>query len=242
MAAAPAPPVGRRCRPFPPTKWRRAGFSRCTGRAGSSRCSVQPSSELTQPRGTGRPVWWPAMELGRLEYLQALVTEFQVTDSTEAKEQVLANLANFAYDPSNYEYLRQLQVLDLFLDMLTEDNESLVEFAMGGLCNLCLDKTNKEYILEANGVEPIINCLSSSNEETVVSAVTTLMFLTTPQSRAQTTALPVVECMLRFSLSANTRLSNLASIFLQDYCSPLQVEEARNLSKHTAVGIPLPKD
>ncbi|NXU65389.1 ARMC7 protein, partial [Horornis vulcanius] len=207
------------------------------------------------------------MELGRLEYLQALVTEFQVTDSTgnkcrcslalslssvyshtrpfslaEAKEQVLANLANFAYDPSNYEYLRQLQVLDLFLDMLTEDNETLVEFAMGGLCNLCLDKTNKEYILEASGVEPIINCLSSSNEETVVSAVTTLMFLTTTRSRAQTTALPVVECMLRFSLSANTRLSNLASIFLQDYCSPLQVEEARNLSKHTAVGIPLPKD
>uniref|UniRef100_A0A8D2N4V9 Armadillo repeat containing 7 n=2 Tax=Passerellidae TaxID=1729112 RepID=A0A8D2N4V9_ZONAL len=67
-------------------------------------------------------------------YLQALVTEFQVTDSTEAKEQVLANLANFAYDPSNYEYLRQLQVLDLFLDMLTEDNETLVEFAMGKGC------------------------------------------------------------------------------------------------------------
>ncbi|NXK96303.1 ARMC7 protein, partial [Formicarius rufipectus] len=207
------------------------------------------------------------MELGRLEYLQALVTEFQVTDSAgnsrrrslavlapsvpshtwrfslaEAKEQVLANLANFAYDPKNYEYLRQLQVLDLFLDMLTEDNETLVEFAMGGLCNLCLDKTNKEYILEANGVEPIINCLSSSNEETVVSAVTTLMFLTTPQSRPQTTALPVVECMLRFSLSANRRLSNLASVFLEDYCSPPQVEEARSLSKHTAVGIPLPKD
>lgn len=44
---------------------------------------------------------------------------------------MLANLANFAYDPRNYEYLRQLQVLDLFLDMLTEDNETLVEFAMG---------------------------------------------------------------------------------------------------------------
>ncbi|KFP24087.1 Armadillo repeat-containing protein 7, partial [Colius striatus] len=166
----------------------------------------------------------------------------QVTDSSEAKEQVLANLANFAYDPKNYEYLRQLQVLDLFLDMLTEDNETLVEFAMGGLCNLCLDKTNKDYILEANGVEPIINCLSSSNEETVMSAVTTLMYLTTPQSRQQTTALPVVECMLRFALSASRRLSNLATVFLEDYCTPLQVEEARNLSKHTAVGIPLPKD
>ncbi|XP_031324911.2 armadillo repeat-containing protein 7 isoform X3 [Camelus dromedarius] len=45
----------------------------------------------------------------RLGYLQALVTEFQETESQDAKEQVLANLANFAYDPSNYQYLRQLQ-------------------------------------------------------------------------------------------------------------------------------------
>ncbi|XP_063097931.1 armadillo repeat-containing protein 7 isoform X2 [Cavia porcellus] len=69
--------------------------------------------------------------VGRLAYLQALVTEFQETESQDAKEQVLANLANFAYDPSNYEYLRQLQVLDLFLDTLSEENESLVEFAIG---------------------------------------------------------------------------------------------------------------
>ncbi|XP_012588580.1 PREDICTED: armadillo repeat-containing protein 7 isoform X4 [Condylura cristata] len=48
--------------------------------------------------------------VGRLGYLQALVTEFQETESQDAKEQVLANLANFAYDPSNYQYLRQLQV------------------------------------------------------------------------------------------------------------------------------------
>uniref|UniRef100_A0A8D0GWM8 Armadillo repeat-containing protein 7 n=1 Tax=Sphenodon punctatus TaxID=8508 RepID=A0A8D0GWM8_SPHPU len=176
------------------------------------------------------------LELGRLEYLQALVTEFQVTESPEAKEQVLANLANFAYDPKNYEYLRQLQVLDLFLDMLTEDNETLVEFAIGGLCNLCLDKTNKDYILEADGVASVINCLSSLNEETVMSAVSTLMYLTTPESSKQITALPVVECMLRLSLSTNKRLSNLATVFLEDYCSSVQLEEARNLSKHTAVG------
>lgn len=51
--------------------------------------------------------------------------------AADAKEQVLANLANFAYDPSNYPYLRQLQVLDLFLDSLSEENETLVEFAIG---------------------------------------------------------------------------------------------------------------
>ncbi|XP_060058710.1 armadillo repeat-containing protein 7 isoform X2 [Erinaceus europaeus] len=69
--------------------------------------------------------------VGRLGYLQALVTEFQATESQDAKEQVLANLANFAYDPGNYQHLRQLQVLDLFLDSLSEENETLVEFAMG---------------------------------------------------------------------------------------------------------------
>lgn len=50
---------------------------------------------------------------------------------SEAKEQVLANLANFAYDPKNMAHLKELQVIDLFLDMLTEDNENFVEFGMG---------------------------------------------------------------------------------------------------------------
>lgn len=51
--------------------------------------------------------------------------------SSEAKQQVLANLANFAYDPNNMEYLKELQVTDLFLDMLTEENDNFVEFGMG---------------------------------------------------------------------------------------------------------------
>ncbi len=52
---------------------------------------------------------------------------------------MLANLANFAYDPKNMEYLRELQVTDLFLDMLTEENENFVEFGMGE-CHI-----NKNY-------------------------------------------------------------------------------------------------
>jgi KaiC/GvpD/RAD55 family RecA-like ATPase len=56
----------------------------------------------------------------------------------EAKEQVLANLANFAYDPINYDFLRKLKVIDIFLDNLSESNIKLQEFAVAGLCNLCL--------------------------------------------------------------------------------------------------------
>ena len=34
---------------------------------------------------------------------------------SEAKKQVLANLANFSYDPINFAYLKELNVVDLFL-------------------------------------------------------------------------------------------------------------------------------
>lgn len=60
---------------------------------------------------------------------------------SEAKEQVLANLANFAYDPINYEFLRKLNVIDLFLDQLSEENINFVQFGLGGLCNLALGKS-----------------------------------------------------------------------------------------------------
>lgn len=214
-------------------------------------CPGEVLARLSGPIGrTLRPAT-PAMaqkpkvdpHIGRLGYLQALVTEFQETESQDAKEQVLANLANFAYDPGNYQYLRQLQVLDLFLDSLSEENETLVEFAMGGLCNLCSDRANKEHILQAGGAPLIINCLSSPNEETVLSAATTIMYLSAPGpgSHPELTATPVVQCMLRFSLSASSRLRNLAQVFLEDFCSPSQVAEARRRPAHSALGIPLPR-
>lgn len=165
--------------------------------------------------------------IGRFSYLQSLVTEFQDTDSDEAKEQVLANLANFAYDPINYDYLRILKVTDLFLDCLSEKNEKIVEFACGGICNFTLDKRNKEYLLKNGAVNLLIDCLSSTNEETVLSTITCLIFLVTPESKEDITSLPVVDAMLRFSHSSNTRLSNLATVFLEDYCTPARVKEAR---------------
>lgn len=77
----------------------------------------------------------------------------------------------------------------------------------------------------------------------MLSAVTTLMYLSSPGSRShpELTSLPVVQCMLRFSISASTRLRNLAQIFLEDFCSPSQVAEAHSQQAHSALGIPLPK-
>lgn len=60
---------------------------------------------------------------------------------------MLANLANFAYDPINYEFLRKLNVIDLFLDQLSEENTNFVQFGLGGLCNLALGNCAFVYIL-----------------------------------------------------------------------------------------------
>ncbi|KAL3869067.1 hypothetical protein ACJMK2_041794 [Sinanodonta woodiana] len=169
--------------------------------------------------------------IGRFSYLQSLVTEYQDTTSDEAKKETLANLANFAYDPINYEHLRKLNVLDLFLDALEEANEKFVEFAIGGICNACLDKQNKDYILKNDGVRLVTRCISSPNEDTVLSAITTLMYLMTPTSKQEITAFPIVECMLRFSQSKNKKLSNLAQVFLEDYCSKEQIQEARRVQQ-----------
>ncbi|XP_040033105.1 armadillo repeat-containing protein 7 [Gasterosteus aculeatus] len=180
----------------------------------------------------------------RFEYLQTLVTEFQDTDSDEAKEQVLANLANFAYDPSNMEHLRELQVADLFLDVLTEENDNFVEFGMGGLCNLSMDPESRRVILESGGINLVTNCLSSRREETVLSAITTLMNLVTPSSRSEITDPAILQCMLRFSLSQSPRLRGLAAVFLQDCCTEEQVARAQRQMQggQTALGIPLPEN
>lgn len=106
----------------------------------------------------------PANGIGRKEYIGLLIDEFYDTTDVgkhfelifslaplklitnryrcifiaEAKEQVSANLANFAYDPINYTYLREASAIELFIELLSSDNQLLVRHGIAGLCNLCL--------------------------------------------------------------------------------------------------------
>lgn len=60
---------------------------------------------------------------------------------SEAKSQVLANLANFAYDPINYGYIRDVGVLDILIYVVKkETDEKLLQFSVAGICNLCIGK------------------------------------------------------------------------------------------------------
>lgn len=58
----------------------------------------------------------------------------------ESKAQVTANLANFAYDPINYQHFKKSAVPDLFLQLLSEIDTKLVLHGISGICNCCLGK------------------------------------------------------------------------------------------------------
>lgn len=153
--------------------------------------------------------------------------------------------------------MRQLQIIDIFLDTLSENNQKLVCFAIGGICNLCLGKSvslveqtscthntyyitlfyscnilfsdaiNKIYILRNRGVELVSSLFSSQNEDIVLSAISTLMFLITPESRNEITSSEIIKRMLEFSCDTNIRIKNLAIIFLNDYCEASEVEKIK---------------
>lgn len=113
----------------------------------------------------------------RQQHLQDLVTQFQNTKSEENKEKIAANLANFAYDPYNYAFIRQLNVLELFIDCLTEPNERLIEFGAGGICNAAVAADNARIVVDCGGVAALIGCLSSPVRNTVKYAIGGLYYL-----------------------------------------------------------------
>lgn len=60
---------------------------------------------------------------------------------------MLANLANFAYDPINYQWFRRLKIIDVFLNQASEGTPTLKSFAVSGLCNLALGKCCNESLI-----------------------------------------------------------------------------------------------
>ncbi|CAK9807989.1 Armadillo repeat-containing protein 7 [Anthophora plagiata] len=185
--------------------------------------------------------------IGRYDFLKLLSTEFKTTKSKEAKEQVLANLANFAYDPINYGYMRQLQIIDLFLHALSEDNLKLIRFAAGGICNICTDPINKLYILRNQGIQLLTSLLSSKDEDIILSVITSLILLITHETKNEITA-ETVEKISDLSnhennhVLRNVKVGNEISVFktitkedILDFAkltgdyNPLHVESSNNL-------------
>lgn len=94
----------------------------------------------------------------------------------ESQEQVLANLANFAYDPLNYHYLRQLRVIELFVKALDSRNPYFVQYSLKGLCNCVNDPLNQHIIFEKGGIVQLKDLLKSSDVSIVKNTLTTLIY------------------------------------------------------------------
>lgn len=97
----------------------------------------------------------------------------------EAKEQVTANLANFAYDPLNFEYLTKHSAIVVFLDLLVSRNEKLIEHGATGISNFCHEPQIHQQLLEDKNLELIQTLLESNNPRILSPALTTLIYLQT---------------------------------------------------------------
>uniref|UniRef100_M1C643 Armadillo repeat-containing protein n=1 Tax=Solanum tuberosum TaxID=4113 RepID=M1C643_SOLTU len=140
----------------------------------------------------------------RVEYLQQLVTQFQNASS----EGMLRVLCYFF-----------LNVIELFLDCLTEPNEKLVEFGIGGICNVCADPSNAALVTQNDGIPLIVQCLSSPVRSTVNYALGTLYYLCNASNKEEILKPEVVDAIKSYAAASevNTTFSNLAQAFLDKH-------------------------
>lgn len=165
----------------------------------------------------------PAAGIDREEYIEHLVEEFHTTTNVEAQEQVSANLANFAYDPVNYPFLKKSSCLELFIQTLSLPNDKLVLHGIAGICNLCLDEYFKSVILAPTNLAAITALLSKDNPEIVLQTLATLTLLTTPKTKEQICIPKVVRDIQRLRESKHIPIKRLASVFIEDNCTKTEI-------------------
>ena len=160
----------------------------------------------------------------RFEYLKQLLNEYEhPLTNNENKLQLLANFANFSYDPINYDYLRKLNIIDLFLDHLQMNtDDDFIHYALAGLCNMSADKVNSQVILEKNPsiLICLMKCFVSNRLDVVLNSMVMLMFLCNHNEQIRNQLLQRNEMrqyLEEYARSKDVQLSNMAKLFLQDY-------------------------
>ncbi|XP_013167114.1 PREDICTED: armadillo repeat-containing protein 7 [Papilio xuthus] len=155
----------------------------------------------------------------RENYLSLLVDEYLNSSSLDAKCQVLANLANFAYDPINYCFIRDVGALDIFLYVLkNESNDKLVNFACGGISNLCLDPLNTTYILDSGILNLVPRLLKSGNTGIVASTLSIIIQIHNSLGKPELFNSEIIQNAEILKSSEEKVIANLATVFHQDVC------------------------
>ncbi|KAI9244029.1 hypothetical protein BDA99DRAFT_313479 [Phascolomyces articulosus] len=164
----------------------------------------------------------------REQFLSQLVQEYHTTKDNEAKQQVLANLGNFAYDSINHGWLWQVNVIEIFIDAIQQQDPLLKEFGAGGLANICLDPQHYQYLISnPKHIESIVALIQTNTQQqaittdTVINAMTTLMLLVNESSQEVILTKTLKEALLNLQQhqQVDTRIVTVATVFLTDYFS-----------------------
>lgn len=92
---------------------------------------------------------------------------------------------------------------------------------------ILLDPINKLYILRNQGIKLLTSILVSQDEKTILSAITSLIYLITPESKDEITS-ETIERITELSNHESNRIKNLATIFLNDYSMTNNIEKSEN--------------
>ncbi|XP_035894373.1 LOW QUALITY PROTEIN: armadillo repeat-containing protein 7 [Anopheles stephensi] len=162
--------------------------------------------------------------INRKTYLCLLVDEYYETSNIEAQQQVTANLANFAYDPINWKFLRDAKAHELFYEIIQQSLQGVVDrllvlHSIVGLTNLSLDPVIAEYIERSNGLGQLRAVLEKyqTDCEIVCNTLTCCSFLL---NDSRTLLFKQDKCLLsllqHLKRSGNRRIVNLATILAED--------------------------
>ncbi|XP_058454636.1 LOW QUALITY PROTEIN: armadillo repeat-containing protein 7 [Malaya genurostris] len=157
----------------------------------------------------------PNEGINRREYISLLVDEYYETNNLEAQQQVTANLANFAYDPINWNFLKSSKAHELFVEILNCSIDlSLLIHAAAGICNLCLDTEFSEYVRRGGVLKQIKFLIGkySKNTELIAHLLTILIYLNNE---------PIEDDFRQLCetlrTGSNRLITNLVNVFMEDY-------------------------
>ncbi|XP_005181653.4 armadillo repeat-containing protein 7 isoform X1 [Musca domestica] len=172
----------------------------------------------------------PCPGINREEFIEHLVEEYYTTTNVEAQEQVTANLANFAYDPINWEYLKKKEAVQLFLELLRSNNDRLKLHGIAGLCNISLDHEISLHLSNSVNFKIIQELLlNSQNTEILLNCCTIIYQLLNNQQgeRGDILYRDTVKRIqhINSQYKNNKRLANISELLLLDFCRRYEFTE-----------------
>ena len=162
----------------------------------------------------------------RYLYLRDLLEELEESPQLAARQQVLANIANFAYDPRNAAHLLRLGAPRLLLARLADPDAALRRFAAAAVCNLCLEPQCRRALLAGGLLPALLLGLEDACSHTVAACLTTLLLLpvTDRSVQEQVDTARLTRLASQLSRSEDRRLSNLATLLGQQLPAPTSTE------------------